>query len=261
MEYQDIRYAVETPNAIVTIDRPKRLNAFRGRTVEELIHAFQRAWTDLEVRASNRSRRARLLRRRRPEGDVEHGSYGTSANGLFEIDTLQQVIRELPEAGDRRRRTGSAIGGGHVLHVVCDVTIAAEHARFGQAGPRVGSFDVATARRISRAWSARSAPARSGAPAASTTLWHPRRALGAREQDRPGRPAADQARAWGREVAALSPTALRFLKASFNADTAHVQGIGQLAFAGLAGFSHSAEAKEGRSAFAEKRPPDFSKRR
>ena len=155
---------------------------------------------------------------------------------------------------------GLAIGGGHVLHVVCDVTIAADHARFGQAGPRVGSFDAG----YGTAYLARVVGEKR-----AREIWFFCRQYDAATAERWGLvnkivPAAqllDEARAWGREVAALSPTALRFLKASFNADTAHVQGIGSLAFAGLASFSHSAEAKEGRAAFAEKRPPSFPKTR
>ncbi len=261
MEYQDIRYSAEAPNAIITIDRPQRLNAFRGRTVEELIHAFQRAWTDPEVRCAiltGAGERAFCVGGDQKEY-VEKGSYGTSANGLFEIETLQQVIRELPKPVIAAVN-GLAIGGGHVLHVVCDVTIAAEHARFGQAGPRVGSFDAG----YGTAYLARVVGEKR-----AREIWFFCRQYDAATAERWGLvnkvvPAAqllDEARAWGREVAALSPTALRFLKASFNADTAHVQGIGQLAFAGLASFSHSAEAKEGRAAFAEKRPPNFSKPR
>ncbi len=261
MEYQDIRYTADAPNAIVTIDRPQRLNAFRGRTVEELIHAFQRAWTDPEVRCvilTGAGERAFCVGGDQKEY-VEHGSYGTSANGLFEIETLQQVIRELPKPVIAAVN-GLAIGGGHVLHVVCDVTIAAEHARFGQAGPRVGSFDAGYGTALL---------ARVVGEKRAREIWFFCRQYDAATAERWGLvnkvvPAAqllDEARAWGREVAALSPTALRFLKASFNADTAHAHAIGQLAFAGLASFSHSSEAQEGRAAFAEKRPPNFSKPR
>jgi naphthoate synthase len=261
MEYQDIRYAVEPPNAILTIDRPERLNAFRGRTVEELIDAFLRAWTDPEVRCAiltGAGDRAFCAGGDQKEY-FEHGSYGASANGLFEIERLQQVIRDMPKPVIAAVN-GLAIGGGHVLHVVCDVTIAAEHARFGQAGPRVGSFDAGYGT---------ACLARVVGEKRAREIWFFCRQYDAATAERWGLvnkvvPAArllDEARAWGREVAALSPTALRFLKASFNADTAHVHGIGQLAFAGLASFGASAEAKEGRAAFAQKRPPDFSKAR
>jgi naphthoate synthase len=259
MQYQDIRYAVEAPSAILTIDRPERLNAFRGRTVEELIHAFHRAWTDPEVRCAiltGAGERAFCVGGDQKEY-VEKGSYGTSENGLFEIERLQQVIRDLPKPVIAAVN-GLAIGGGHVLQVVCDVTIAAEHARFGQAGPRVGSFDAG----YGTAYLARVVGEKR-----AREIWFFCRQYDAATAERWGLvnkivPAAqllDEARAWGREVAALSPTALKYLKTSFNADTAHILGIGQLAFAGLASFSSSAEAKEGRRAFAEKRPPDFSK--
>jgi naphthoate synthase len=261
MEYQDIRYAVEPPNAILTIDRPERLNAFRGRTVEELIDAFLRAWTDPQVRCAiltGAGERAFCAGGDQKEYALR-GSYGTSGNGLFEIERLQQVIRDMPKPVIAAVN-GLAIGGGHVLHVVCDVTIAAEHARFGQAGPRVGSFDAGYGT---------ACLARVVGEKRAREIWFFCRQYDAATAERWGLvnkvvPAAqllDEARAWGREVAALSPTALRFLKASFNADTAHVHGIGALAFAGLESFGKSAEAKEGRTAFAEKRPPDFSKGR
>jgi len=258
MNYEDIRYEVEETTAIITIDRPKRLNAFRGRTVEELIHAFHRAWADRSVACAvltGAGDRAFCVGGDQKEY-VEKGSYGTSANGLFEIDTLHNVIRDTPKPVIAAVN-GLAIGGGHVLHVVCDVTIAAEHARFGQAGPRVGSFDAGYGT---------SYLARVVGEKRAREIWFFCRQYGAAEAERwglvykvvPAEQLMDEARAWGREVAALSPTALRFLKASFNADSAQSYGQGKLAFAGLESFGKSEEAKEGRRAFAEKRAPDFS---
>jgi naphthoate synthase len=259
MDYRDIRYEIDEASAIITIDRPDRLNAFRGRTVEELIHAFKRTWADRSLAcailtgAGNRAFCA--------GGDqkeyVEKGSYGTSEVGLFEIEALHHTIREVPKPVIAAVN-GLAIGGGHVLHVVCDVTIAAEHARFGQAGPRVGSFDAG----YGTAYLTRVVGEKR-----AREIWFFCRQYDAQQAlawglvnkvvaaDR----LLDEARDWAREAAALSPTALAFLKASFNADSAHVGGQGRLAFTGLESFGKSEEAAEGRRAFAEKRAPDFSK--
>jgi dihydroxynaphthoic acid synthetase len=245
MEYQDIRYEVEEPNAIVTIDRPERLNAFRGRTIEELIHAFKRAWADRSVACvifTGAGERAFCV-----GGDqkhyVEHGGYGTSENGLWELEELQALIRSLPKPVIAAVN-GYAIGGGHVLHVICDVTIAAEHARFGQAGPRVASFDAG----FGTAYLARAVGEKR-----AREIW-----FFCRQYD------AETAERWGlvNKVVPgerLSPTAIRFLKTSFNADSDQIFGQGKLAFAGLEAFAHSEEAEEGHRAFAEKRDPDFSK--
>jgi len=259
MEYEDIRYEIDATNAIITIDRPRRLNAFRGRTVEELIDAFHRVWTDSQVACAiltGAGDRAFCVGGDQKEY-AEKGSYGTSANGLFEIDTLHNVIRDTPKPVIAAVN-GLAIGGGHVLHVICDVTIAAEGARFGQAGPRVGSFDAG----YGTAYLARVVGEKR-----AREIWLFCRQYDAQQAEQwglvnkvvPAERLLDEARAWGREAAALSPTALRFLKASFNADTAQSYGQGKLAFAGLESFGKSEEAKEGRRAFVEKREPDFSK--
>ena len=261
MEYQDIRYEVEEPNAIITIDRPERLNAFRGRTIEELIHAFKRAWTDRCVACvifTGAGERAFCV-----GGDqkqyVEQGGYGTSENGLWELEELQTLIRSIPKPVIAAVN-GYAIGGGHVLHVICDVTIAAEHARFGQAGPRVASFDAG----FGTAYLARAVGEKR-----AREIWFFCRQYDAETAERwglvnkivPGERLLEEAKSWGREVAALSPTAIRFLKTSFNADSDQIFGQGKLAFAGLEAFAHTEEAEEGRRAFAEKRDPDFSKYR
>jgi naphthoate synthase len=142
-ELTDVRYEVESGLAWITIDRPARYNAFRGRTVDELIHCFKAAWADRTVGvvaltgAGDKAFCAGGDMKQR----AETGDYGPSESGLFEIETLHRLIREIPMpviAGVN----GVAIGGGHVLHVLCDITIAADTARFGQAGPRVGSFDA-----------------------------------------------------------------------------------------------------------------------
>jgi len=259
VDYEDIRFEIDEASAIITIARPKRLNAFRGRTVEELIHAFQRAWSDKQVACvilTGEGDRAFCVGGDQKEY-VEKGSYGTSANGLFEIDTLHNVIRDTPKPVIAAVN-GLAIGGGHVLHVVCDVSIAAEHARFGQAGPRVGSFDAG----YGTAYLARVVGEKR-----AREIWFFCRQYDAQQalawglvnKVVPEDALLDEARAWGREVAALSPTALRFLKHSFNADSAQAYGQGKIAFTGLESFGKSAEALEGRTAFAEKRDPDFSK--
>jgi len=259
MQYTDIRYEVEAPNALITIDRPERLNAFRGRTIEELLDAFWRAWTDREVSCAiltGAGDRAFCAGGDQKEY-VEKGSYGASANGLFEVETLQQVIRDIPKPVIAAVN-GLAIGGGHVLHVVCDVSIAAEGARFGQAGPRVGSFDagygtaylarVVGEKRAREIWLfCRQYDAQQALDWGLVNKVVPRERL------------LEEAKAWGRDAAALSPTCLKFLKASFNVDSAMHYAMGRLAFAGLEVFGKSPEAVEGRSAFAEKRRPDFSK--
>ena len=259
MEYHDVRYEVDAPVAIVTLDRPKRLNAFRGRSIEELIHAFKRAWADRDVACvifTGAGDRAFCVGGDQKEY-VERGGYGTSENGLWELEELQTLIRNLPKPVIAAVN-GYAIGGGHVLQVICDVTIAAEHAVFGQAGPRVASFDAG----FGTAYLARVVGEKR-----AREIWFFCRQYDAQtalswglvNKIVPADELLPEARRWGREVAALSPTAMRFLKASFNADSDHVFGQGKLAFAGLEAFASSDEAAEGHRAFAEKRDPDFAK--
>src|SRR5690349_23219267 len=142
MDYSDISYEISGHAAVITIQRENRLNAFTATTIEELIHAFKAAWADKSVRGlilTGAGDRAFCV-----GGDVkirnELGNYGPTENGLFEIGYFHRLIRDVPKPVIAAVN-GLAIGGGHVLHVLCDLSIAAEHAKFGQAGPRVGSFD------------------------------------------------------------------------------------------------------------------------
>ena len=142
-ELTDVRYEVEEGLAWITIDRPERMNSFRARTVDELIHCFKRAWASPEVGvvcltgAGDRAFSAGGDQKQR----ADTGDYGPSESGLFEVEYLHRLIREIPKPVVAAVN-GYAIGGGHVLHVLCDLTIAADSARFGQTGPRVGSFDA-----------------------------------------------------------------------------------------------------------------------
>jgi naphthoate synthase len=259
MSYADVLYRVEAGSAVITINRPERMNAFRGRTVGELLHAVKRAWADRDVAClilTGAGDRAFCAGGDQKEY-AETGGYGTSENGLWELEELHQALRNVPKPVIAAVN-GIAIGGGHVLQVICDVSIAAEHARFGQAGPRVASFDaglgtaylarVVGEKRAREIWFfCRQYDAQTALDWGLVNKIVPRERL------------LEEALAWGREAAALSPTALRFLKASFNADTDHVLGQGRISFAGLDAFADSAEAEEGHRAFAEKRPPDFSR--
>jgi naphthoate synthase len=151
---------------------------------------------------------------------------------------------------------GVAIGGGHVLHVLCDVTIAAASATFGQVGPRVGSFDGG----FGTAYLARVVGEKR-----AREIWFRCRRYDAATAERwglvnevvPGDRLRDTVRVWADDMLALSPTALRFLKQSFNADTEHIAGIASMSFSGLGLFAETDEAREGVRAFSEGRPPDF----
>src|SRR6201982_3091189 len=141
-EFTDISYEVDNGLAWITINRPDRYNAFRARTLDELIRAFKLAWGSSEVGViclTGAGEKAFCT-----GGDqkqrAETGDYGPSETGLFEGDTLHRVIRDVPKPVIAAVN-GFAIGGGHVLHVLCDLTIAADTAVFGQTGPRVGSVD------------------------------------------------------------------------------------------------------------------------
>jgi dihydroxynaphthoic acid synthetase len=257
--YEDLLYDTDGPVAVITINRPKRMNAFRGKTIEELIHAFKRAWADSAVRAivlTGAGERAFCT-----GGDVkqraETGDYGPTSNGLFEGEYLHRVIRDVPKPVIAAVR-GAAIGGGHVLHVVCDLSIAGESSRFGQVGPRVASFDggfgagylanVIGEKRAREVWFL-------------CRQYDAQQALdwGLVNKVVPDDQVLAEAKSWGREIAALSPTAIRMLKHSLNANSEHMAGLANMAAVPLHLLVDSAEGAEGANAFAEKRPPDFAK--
>ncbi len=258
-EFEDITYIVdESAAAIVTINRPQRYNAFRGQTVEEMIKAFRLAWADRAVRSvilTGAGDKAFCS-----GGDVkqraESGDYGPTESDMFEIVYLQKLIREIPKPVIAAVN-GVAIGGGHVLQVLCDVSIASETARFGQAGPRVGSFDAG----FGSAYLARVVGEKK-----AREIWFWCRQYSAAEaldmglvnKVVPPGELLDEAKRWAAELTLLSPTAIKVLKHSFNADTDHQIGLTHMAMAALDLFSPSPEGMEGALAFAEKRPPDFA---
>ncbi|WP_147137903.1 enoyl-CoA hydratase-related protein [Stackebrandtia albiflava] len=253
----DVRYEKADHTATVTIDRPDRMNSFRGRTVDELIHCFKTAWTDPDVGAiilTGAGDRAFCA-----GGDVKEraatGGYGETEWGSFEIERLHRIIRDVPKPVIAAVN-GVAVGGGHVLHVLCDLSIASNTARFGQSGPRVGSFDAG----FGSAYLARVIGEKR-----ARWMWYLCELIDADTAlswglvnlvTEPGE-LLDTARRTAAEVNRRSPTALRFLKHSFNADTDHLGGISHLAFDGLDLFTRTEEAAEGAEAFAERRDPDF----
>jgi dihydroxynaphthoic acid synthetase len=260
MQYTDIRYEVSERVATITIDRENRLNAFRGRTIEELLHAFRAAWTDDGVSAvifTGAGTKAFCVGGDQKEF-AETGSYGVSSNGRWEIEDLHLLMRTIPKPVIAAVN-GFAIGGGNVLAAVCDIAIAADHAKFGQVGPRVGSFDAGWGTHLSRLIGERRA----------REMWFFCRQYEAAEVERwglvnkvvPGAELASVARQWALEAAAKSPTALKFLKCAFNLDNGGLAAQAQFADAGLQLYLETSECKEGRTAFAEKRQPDFAAKR
>ena len=272
-EYEDIRYELgggeNAGIAKITIDRPEVRNAFRPETVVELSDAFTRAREDLSVGVviltgegekafcSGGDQRVRGARGGYVTGADPDQAGRHQAVGRFEVTDLHVQIRRMPKPVVAMV-AGYAVGGGHVLHVVCDLTIAAENARFGQTGPRVGSFDGGFGASVL---------SRLVGPKKAKEIWFLCRQYDAQQALQMGLINAvvplEELEAetvkWCREMLALSPFALRMVKASFNADEDGLAGIQQLAHDANLIFYMTEEAQEGRNAYLEKRPADFSK--
>ncbi|HEY6777085.1 MAG TPA: 1,4-dihydroxy-2-naphthoyl-CoA synthase [Thermoleophilaceae bacterium] len=259
-DYQDIRYELAEGIAKITIDRPKVRNAFRPETVVELSEAFERAREDTEIGVIVLTGEGPLAfcsgGDQRVRGDAGYVAAGATV-GRFHVTDLHLQMRRLPKPVVAMV-AGYAIGGGHVLHVVCDLTIAADNARFGQTGPQVGSFDGG--------FGASLLAAQVG-PKKAKEIWFLCRQYTAAEALDMGLvntvvPLEELEEAtvrWCREMLALSPFSLRLLKASFNAAEDGLAGIQQLAHDANLLFYMSEEAQEGRDAYREKRAPDFGK--
>jgi len=257
--YEDIRYERDGALAKITICRPEVRNAFRPKTLFELIDAFTRAREDNSIGVILFTGEGDLAfcsggdqRIRGNEGYV-----GDDGVPRLNVLDLQRLIRSLPKVVIAAV-AGYAIGGGHVLHVVCDLTIAADNARFGQTGPRVGSFDGGFGS---------SYLARIVGQKKAREIWYLCEQYDAREALAMGLvnkvvPLADleaTAVAWGRRILTHSPLAIRCLKAAFNAELDGQAGIQELAGHATQLFYMTEEAQEGRDAYNEKRPPDFSR--
>ncbi|HLJ58244.1 MAG TPA: 1,4-dihydroxy-2-naphthoyl-CoA synthase [bacterium] len=258
-DYSDILYERAEGIAKVTINRPEVRNAFRPETVAELLDAFARARDDAEIGVvlltgagtkafcSGGDQRIR--------GDA--GYVGRDGVPRLNVLDLQRAIRTLPKPVIAVV-AGYAIGGGHVLHVVCDLTIAAENAVFGQTGPKVGSFDGG----YGSAYLARIVGHKR-----AREIWYLCRqytaeqalAMGLVNTVVPLDQLEAEAVRWAKELLDKSPLALRLLKASFNADTDGLAGLQQLAGDATLLYYLSEEAQEGRDAYVQKRKPNFSK--
>jgi 2-ketocyclohexanecarboxyl-CoA hydrolase len=255
--YQDLLYEVRGRAAWITINRPKVYNAFRGRTVEELIQAFQQAANDRNVASVVLTGAGDRAFCTGGDQSAHDGNYdGRGVVGL-PIDELQSIIRDIPKPVIARVN-GFAIGGGNVLATLCDLTIAADTAQFGQVGPKVGSFDAG--------WGT-AFLARHIGDKRAREMWFINDRYTAQEAREMGLvnkvvPAAELDAAvndWTDKIAQRSPTALAFLKRSFNADSDAIRGISNMALHAVKLFYATDESKEGVNAFNEKRAPDFHK--
>ncbi|HYX80676.1 MAG TPA: 1,4-dihydroxy-2-naphthoyl-CoA synthase [Actinomycetota bacterium] len=258
-EYRDIRYETAEGIAKITIARPEVRNAFRPLTVREMQEAFEVGRDDPQigviVLAGEGTEAFCSGGDQRIRGD--DGYVDERGIGRLNVLDLQTQIRRMPKPVIAMV-AGYAIGGGHVLHVCCDLTIAAENARFGQAGPRVGSFDGGYGINLL---------ARQVGEKRAKEIWFLCRQYDAETALRWGLVNAvvpverleQETLAWCRELLRMSPLALRLLKAGVNAGIDGLAGVQQLAGDATLLYYMSEEAQEGRDAFVQKRPPDFSR--
>jgi len=262
--YEDITYHKAGGMARVAFNRPEVRNAFRPKTIHELIEAFSDAWEDSSIGVVLFT----------GNGPAKDGKYAFSSGGdqkvrgeagyvgddgvpRLNVLQLQRIIRTMPKPVIALV-AGYAIGGGHVLHVVCDLTIAADNAVFGQTGPMVGSFDGG----FGAGYLARMVGQKR-----AREIWYLCRQYGAEEAEAMGMVnkvvPADQLEAegalWAQEILQKSPIAIRCMKAAFNCDTDGQAGLQELAGHATMLFYMSEEGQEGRNAYNEKRAPDFSK--
>jgi naphthoate synthase len=263
-DYEDIVYERGDSIAKITINRPEVRNAFRPPTLAELRDAFTRARDDIDVAAiiftgagdeafcSGGDQQIRG-----DDGYIGDDAVAKQGVGRLDVGDLHVQIRRLPKPVVAMV-AGYAVGGGHILQLVCDLTIAADNAQFGQTGPRVGSFDGGFGSSLL---------ARNVGVKKAKEIWFLSRLYDAEEAVEMGLvnavvPLAELERetvAWCREMAALSPLSLRLLKASFNAAEDGLAGIQQLSHDATLLFYMTEEGQEGRNAYQQGRSPDFSK--
>jgi naphthoate synthase len=263
-EYTDIRYETAEGIAKITIARPEVRNAFRPQTLIEISDALEKAREDLDVGVIVLTGEGPLAfcsggdqRVRGDTGYMHEDAAAKRGVGRFHVTDLHIQIRRLPKPVVAMV-AGYAVGGGHVLHIVCDLTIAADNARFGQTGPRVGSFDGGFGAGLL---------ANLVGPKKAKEIWFLCRQYDAQQALEMGlvntvvplERLEEETVQWCREMLALSPFSLRLLKASFNAAEDGLSGIQQLAHDTNLLFYASEEAQEGRDAYREKRRPDFGK--
>ena len=263
-EYEDIVYERAEGIAKITINRPEVRNAFRPQTLAELRDAFNRARDDLEVGAiiftgagEDAFCSGGDQRIRGDDGYMGDDDVAEKGVGRLDVGDLHVQIRRLPKPVVAMV-AGYAVGGGHILHLVCDLTIAADNARFGQTGPRVGSFDGGFGASLL---------ARNVGVKKAKEVWFLSRLYEAEEALDMGLvntvvPLGDLERetvAWCREMLHLSPMALRLLKASFNAEEDGLTGLQQLSHDATLLFYMTEEGQEGRNAYQQGRRPDFGR--
>ena len=263
-DYADILYERAEGLAKITINRPEVRNAFRPQTLAELRDAFARARDDLEVGAiiftgagPDAFCAGGDQRIRGDDGYIGDDEVASKGVGRLDVGDLHVQIRRLPKPVIAMV-AGYAVGGGHILHLVCDLTIAADNARFGQTGPRVGSFDGGFGASLL---------ARNIGVKRAKEVWFLCRLYEAGEALDMGLvnavvPLDELERetvAWCREMTTLSPLALRLLKASFNAEEDGLSGLQQLSHDATLLFYMTEEGQEGRNAWQQGRKPDFGK--
>jgi 2-ketocyclohexanecarboxyl-CoA hydrolase len=256
-QFEDILYEIRGRAAWVIINRPKQYNAFRAQTIEELITAFKLAADDRRVSSVVLTGAGDKAFCTGGDQSAKDGQYdGRGIVGL-PIDEFHSIIRDIPKPVIARVN-GFAIGGGNVLATLCDLTIAADTAKFGQVGPKVGSVDAGWGTALL---------ARHVGDKRAREIWFLNLQYTAQEAYEMGLvnkvvPAAqldDAVNEWTELIGQRSPTALALAKRSFNADSENIRGISMLSLNAVKLYYDTEESKEGRRAFTEKRAPDFHK--
>jgi len=256
MDYQDILYDVADATATITINRPEVYNAFRSRTGDELIDAFNQAgWDDAIASIVLTGAGEKAFCTGGDQKSHEAAGYGKRGMIGFPLEELHTTIRDMPKPVIAKVR-GYAIGGGNVLATLCDLTLAGESAIFGQVGPKMGSVDPG----FGTAYLAHVVGEKK-----AREMWYLCRRYSAAEALAMGLinavvPDAEldgEVAAWCAEIAEKSPTALAIAKRSFNAATEHIRGVSALGTVALKLYYDTDESREGGQALREKRPPRF----
>ncbi|MFT4583831.1 MAG: 2-ketocyclohexanecarboxyl-CoA hydrolase [Gammaproteobacteria bacterium] len=260
-DYEDIIYSVEGRTGTICINRPKKYNAFRPRTVVELLDAFLKAGWDQDIGSIIfTGTGSKAFCTGGDQSEHEGGMYGNNdARGAagMPVEELHSVIRDVPKPVIAKVR-GYAIGGGNVLCTICDLTIASDNAIFGQVGPKMGSVDPG----FGTAYLARVVGEKK-----AREIWYLCKKYSAQEaldmglinKFVPDDQLDAEVQSWCDEINKRSPTAIALAKKSFNADTESIRGMGGLAMQALRLYYLTEESQEGVNALNEKREPDFLK--